>query len=237
MERAASLGLKFRGRERGLGIGGNAIEASFVDQVSLSLPGVSFVERDIATIRLKDLQTSLGRPVDGILGYSFFRHFVVYINYAEHVTDLYDPRDHKYDGKGERLALQTDGQMLLVPAYVKPQRRDPIKGVFVVDTGGAHALIINKPFVERHGLLTSAQRANTVDIGGVGGSSRAVGGSIENLQLGRFDVVNVSTLFSQALSGVSVSKKFDGNIGNEVLKHFKRVIFDYSHRLLILEDQ
>ena len=127
-----------------------------------------------------------------------------------------------------------DGELIFIRACVKPSNRASIRGSFEIDSGGNHALFLNKPFVERHSLLAPAQRERSVLVGGIGGSSRVVMGAVENLQLGRRSVDNPSTLFSLATDGMLANGEFDGNIGNDILRRFK-IVFDYSRRFMILE--
>lgn len=235
-KRAESLGLKFRGKEKGFGVGENAVEASFVEGVSLNLSGATLSRQKLAAVDLEDLQKSLGRTVDDILGYSFFSRFVVEIDYAAKTINLHSPKSFRYKGKGERVPIivDADSGLIFARAVVKPSNRPPIKGLFEIDSGGGHALILNKPFVERNNLLTAAQKANVVSLGGIVGSSRAVAGTVETLQIGRNSIKNVNTYFSLSTGGMLASEEFDGNIGNDFLRRFK-VIFDYSRRSMILE--
>jgi predicted aspartyl protease len=235
-KRAESLGLKFRGKEKGFGVGENSVEASFVEGVSLNLSGATLSRQKIAAVDLEGLQKSLGRAVDGILGYSFFSRFVVEIDYAAKTINLYSPKSYRYKGKGERIPIIVDAEsgLIFTRAVVEPSNRAPIKGLFEIDSGGGHALVLNKPFVERNNLLTASQKANAISVGGIDGSSRAVAGKVEKLQVGRSLVKNVNTLFSLATGGMLANEEFDGNIGNDFLRRFK-VVFDYSRRLMILE--
>ena len=233
-KRAELLGLRFRGGERGFGVGENSVEASIVERVSLRLPGVTLSRQSLAAIPLETLQLSLGHTVDGILGYSFFHHLVVEIDYAARIIKLYSPKGYKYRGRGERIPLLMDGELIFIRARVKPSHRAPVRGLFEIDTGGGHALILNKPFVERHNLLTPAQREKSVLVGGLSGSSRVVMGTAENLQIGRRNIDNPNTLFSLATDGMLASGEFEGSIGNYILRRFK-IVFDYSRRLMIWE--
>lgn len=235
-QRAEFLGLKFRSKEQGFGVADNPVDASIVEGVSLSLPGATLSKQKIAAVALEDLQKSLGRAVDGILGYSFFSRFVVEIDYAAKTINLYSPKSYKYKGKGEHIPLIVDAGSGLIFAHAVVESSDSAltKGLFEIDSGGGHALILNKPFVERNNLLTVSQKANTILVGGIVGSSRVVAGTVKNLQVGRNKVENVNTLFSLATDGLLASEEFDGNIGNDFLRRFN-VIFDYSRRLMILE--
>lgn len=234
--RAESLGLRLRGGQRATGVGEDSVEASVVEGVSLNLSGVTLSRQSLAAIPFESLQASLGRPVDGILGYSFFSRLVVEVNYAARIINLYSPGGYRYRGRGERIPLikDTDSGLIFARARIKPLNRASVNGLFEIDSGGGHALILNRPFVERHRLLTPARGANPVFVGGIVGSSRAVRGTVESLRLGRVHIENVSTLFSLATDGLLASEEFEGNIGNDVLRRFK-VIFDYSRRMMILE--
>jgi hypothetical protein len=235
-KQAESLGLKFRGKEQGFGVGENAVEAVFVEGVFLNISGATLSRQKLVAVALEDLQKSLGRAVDGILGYSFLSRFVVEIDYAAKTINLHSPKSFRYKGEGERVPIivDADSGLIFARAVVKPSNRALIKGLFEIDSGGGHALILNKPFVERNNLLTAAQKTNVVSLGGIDGSSRAVAGTIETLQLGRNSIENVNTFFSLATGGMLASEEFDGNIGNDFLRRFK-VVFDYSRRSMILE--
>jgi hypothetical protein len=233
--RAESMGLDLRRGERGYGVGEGSVEAASVRGVSWRLPGVTLSRQSAAVLPLESLQASLGRPVDGILGYSFFRRLVVEIDYASRVINLYSPRGYRDRGGGERvpLIIDEDSGLIFARARIELPNRAPVDGLFEIDSGGGHALILNRPFVERHNLLTPAQKANPVSVGGVVGSSSAVRGVVEGLRLGRTRVENVGTFFSLAEEGMLASEEFEGNIGNDVLRRYK-VVFDYSRRVMIL---
>jgi predicted aspartyl protease len=235
-KRAESLGLKFRGKEQGFGVGENAVEAAVIEEVSLNLSGATLSRQTIAAVALEDLQKSLGRQVDGILGYSFLRHIVVEIDYSAKTINLYSPKNFRYKGNGERIPIiiDADSGLIFTNAVIKPSNHPPIRGLFEIDSGGGHALILNQPFVERNKLLNADQKAKVVSLGGIDGSSSAVSGTVETLQLGRNSVENVNTFFSLATAGMLANEEFDGNIGNDFLRRFK-VIFDYSRRSMILE--
>jgi hypothetical protein len=238
-KRAESLGLRVGRKERGFGVGESSVEASLAEGVSLNLPGVTLSRQTIAAVDLEDLQKSLGRTLDGILGSSFLSRLVVEIDYSAKTINLYAPRSYRYRGKGERIPLVVDADsgLIFARAVVKPSKRAPLKGLFEIDSGGGHTLDLNSPFVERNNLLSAAQKANAVSIGGLGGSSRAVMGTVEVLQLGRTSrVENVSAFFSLSTEGMLASAEFDGNIGNDFLRRFK-VAFDYSRRSMFLEPE
>jgi predicted aspartyl protease len=235
--RAESLGLKFNQKEHGFGVGENAVVASLAADVSLNISGAILCCQTIATADLEAVQKFDNRAVDGILGSGFLSRFVVEIDYSSKTINLFAPKTYRYKGKGERvpLVVDADSGLIFARATVKLPNQSTVTGLFEIDSGGGHALDLNSPFVRRNNLVTAAQKTSAVSLGGLGGSSRAVAGTVESLQIGRkIRFENVNTFFSLATEGMLASAEFDGNIGNDILRRFK-VVFDYSRHSMYLE--
>lgn len=232
-KRAQALGLKLSGKEQIYGSGETLIDFPFAEHVAFNLSRIAFSEKRVAVLPLEDGESNEKHQIDGLLGESFFNRFAVEIDYASQIINLYAPKQYKYYSHGEILPLQRAGGGIFVEATVKPLNRAPIKNWFHVDTGGAHALILNRPFVEVNKLLTAEQQRKTVLAQGIG-TSKVVIGTVEYLKMGRFIINSPSTLFSQATEGFFASDEFGGTIGGAVLSGYK-VVFDYSRRRMILE--
>ncbi|MBO0861960.1 MAG: aspartyl protease family protein, partial [Chloracidobacterium sp.] len=224
------------------------------DKVSLSLPGVTLSDQLLVAMSLDMTQDCIGgagdrgidragpsaekvnrrtrRVVDGILGSNFFSSFVVEIDYAARLINLYDPQSYKYTGKGKSVPLEIDPKYAFVRAQVKALGRPPVTARLIVDTGGGAALWLTKQFTEAHKLLPPAEKLTPFIDCGAGGSAKEKSwtGSLEALQLGGFKLSNPAAVFYQepAIEGS------DGLLGNPALRHFK-VIFDYSRSRMILE--
>jgi hypothetical protein len=172
------------------------------------------------------------RKVDGILGEEFFSNFVLEIDYASRLINIYEPRSYKYAGKGQKLTLELDPQHIFVRARISRQGSEPVTGRFMVDTGGAMAASLTKRFTGEHQLLPPVEQLTAVPVCGLAGimKERSWLGSIEALQLGSIKVANPMIEFRQG----SVDYDFDGYIGGAVFRRYK-VIFDYSRRVMIME--
>src|SRR5690349_9844618 len=66
---AAKLGLKPSGQGSLQGAGSGRISIEFIQNVSISLPGLESIGYEFSTPDLQPLQASVGVRVDGILGY------------------------------------------------------------------------------------------------------------------------------------------------------------------------
>lgn len=104
----------------------------------------------------------------------------------------------------------------------------------MIDTGFMGALMLNRPFVEKSGLLPPDEQTTPFEVCGIGGTSKTRIGTLESVRLGIADVKAPVTLFSQAVNGNLSSADYDGMIGNAILHRFN-VVFDYSRSRMFLE--
>jgi hypothetical protein len=230
---AKALGLQFSGYGTVYGSGEIAMEHPFVSRVDFDLQGASFTAKEVAVLPLDDLEPIDQHPIDGLLGKSLFEKFAVEIDYRERTIDLYTSDTYKYRGPGEAIPLKRAGGTIFIRGIVQPEGHPAVSGLFQVDTGGAHALILNRPVVDANEWLTPEQKLNVVSAKGIG-SANVVVGSVRSLTIGDTVIDKPITLFSRASKGFFASNSFLGSIGDDLLKQ-KRVIFDYKHKVMVLE--
>ena len=108
-----------------------------------------------------------------------------------------------------------------------------VSGYFMVDCGSMTGVILNVPFIKKHGL-TPAAGATELSLCGIGGSSKSMMGTLPELRIGRHRIKKPVTLFSEASGGVLTRPGVAGSIGNGILRRYL-VIFDYSRGEMILE--
>ncbi len=253
---ARALGLKLTPAGRATGTGEKEVDVSSTHDVSFALPGVTVARRKSGVISLGnveecsneidvDRQGNISRrrqpltgdqrqPFDGVLGEDFLRLFVVEIDYAAQMINLYEPRGYHYRGRGEVIPLEVRPQYVFVRAPVTSSKSGAVTGLFLIDTGFMGALTLNRPFVEKSGLLPPDEQTTPFEMCGIGGTSKSRLGTLESLRLVSTDIKTPVTIFSQAADGNLSRTDYDGLIGNAVLRHFK-VVFDYSRSRMILE--
>jgi aspartyl protease len=230
---AARLKLATRGSQVGNGVGG-AIEATMAANVRLGLPGVEFSEARVVVAPLDGIEASLHRPVDGILGNSVLRRSVVTVDYARKTLRVADPRAYTYGGGGAVVPLVLDRDLVFASATVKTAGHEPVSGLFEIDSGGGHGVILNAPFV-RAGKLLDGTSLPRVLVGGLGGAMPAREGRLEWMTLGTARIDAPAALFSEATGGLNASDEFAGNVGADVLRRFV-VTFDIPHERMMLDE-
>jgi hypothetical protein len=167
---ARSIGLKLKFNGQAGGIGANQPDVYLViEKVSFSLPGVVFSPRRLVAVSLDAVETCVNefiineegrnipsdrskpsgakRDVDGILGKEFFDQFVVEIDYAHRLLNVYDRSSYKYAGSGKDIPLEVGEQHIFAPARIRAAGGAPLAGRFLLDTGSSEAVSLLKPFM------------------------------------------------------------------------------------------
>ena len=255
---ARALGLKLTPAGQAVGNGEKTQDMFSTENVSFALPGVTVTRQKFAVLDFENLEECSNeldvdargnltkrqrsrkgderQPFDGVLGDELFRLFVVEIDYAAQVINLYEPKNYEYKGRGEAIPLEVRPRWVYVRAQFASSQAGKVTGFFMIDTGHMGALLLHRPFVEKNGLLPPDNESTPFELCGIGGGSMSRMGKLESLRLGSLDVKSPVTLFSQAKEGNLISTDYDVVIGNAILRRFK-VVFDYSRRVMILDQR
>ena len=223
---ARSLGLKLESNEQVLD------GTPYAKGISLGLPGTELSNQTLFAAPTEALEPSVGRAVDGILGFDLFHRFVIEIDYDARRLKLFDPGNYLYQGAGESLPITIEDNTPFVRARITQPESNSAEGQFLIDTGASGALNVFRHFDDPHKFSSSLSK--TLQSTGVGFSSKAQTrtGRIKQLQLGRLRIANPVVSFSQATA--SSDEAGDGEIGGDLLRRFK-VIVDYARKRVILE--
>ena len=230
---ARALRLRSKGKLKVDATGGS-VQSGLIGPVSLSVPGVEVFNQSLATIDLDAFTPLFGFKIDGIIGHDFINSFVVEIDYASGVMNLYEPQRYKYSGAGESIPIEIFEKTPYVRGRIVLSGRDPVEGKFEVDTGGTGILNLNTPFVNKHNMLQTLAKQMQNKMGGVGGTSASVKAHVPAIEVGSFAIKNPLIVFAQGTEGSEGSTEYDGSFNNGLFSQFK-VVLDYSRSQMILE--
>lgn len=229
------LKLKVEAVGEATGAGEGADEALLASGVSLDLSGIKLRNQEIPAIDFKRLEKSLGREIDGMLGYDFIRRFVVEVDYEAKVLKIHNAARYSYRGKGESLPITTEEGHPHIRLKVALPERAPVEGKFIVDGGAGGATVeFATPFIKKNKLLETVEILETKSLGAIGGSVNISYGRGKNIRLGRFLMENPIIGFSQAANGTFANPNIAGLIGAKLLSQFT-VIYDDRRRRIIFE--
>jgi predicted aspartyl protease len=215
------------------GNGENNAEISEVKNVSLRLKSEEIFSGSVRTARLGFLEESFGRPIAGVIGRPFFEKYVVEIDYSQRTLRLYDPRYYHYEKTGHVLPIQIKG-VPLIDSWIGEPSGKRIKAKLEIDTGSDSALVLNRPFESANYLPWPGQVTVPHFSSGIGGDFRSVEGRVESLQIATIKIDKPLVIFSQADTGLTSTRKYDGSIGGDILSRFT-IVFDYPKKIVILK--
>ena len=219
------------------GLGRDAfVNASLSKGNTIQMEGLSATNQDILIIDETNFELSqrMGTQIDGIIGYSLFKNFVVRINYSNQRLVFYQAGElpKRFLKKSKSLPLEFHRNKPFVKLEFSPEKGNNQKGYFLIDSGSSDALWLFKS--EK---IKVAPPVFYDFIGrGINGSIFGHRGKIHQLEFGPFSMKAVKVAYPEIASFTKLSFMKDrvGSIGGELLKRFT-VIFDYKNKQLLLK--
>ncbi len=182
-----------------------------------------------------ELKTYLGTEVNGILGSSFFRHFIVEIDYKKKHIILSRDREtfNRKKRKYEAIPLEIYRNKPYVRAEVDVAEQHSDSVLLLIDTGaGIHFLLHSNtaPDIE----IPDTTLVGHLGIG-IGGLLTGYVGRTEKFQLGQQTFSDLLTNFQDVDSTMVAQHRIlrNGILGNPFLSRY-RVMIDYSNENLYL---
>lgn len=173
----------------------------------------------------------MGFPVHGIIGYDFFKKFILNINYSKGVIKVYDPISYKYK-KCKRcyqtdLNLDNNRKRPMIKAKYKTDK-GLVDVNLLLDSGSSSALwLFENPDI---GITVPEESFGDFLGKGFNGDIYGKKTKVEGLSIGDFEIKQVTASFPDSLyiQGISLKTR-QGSIGGSVLKRFNMII-DYPNK-------
>ena len=227
-----TLKLTRNGQMTIVGIAGEE-HADTYSGASFDLGGWTYSPRRVAVLPSEGQRRRRRR--DGILGSSFFRRFVVELDFKSHQLTLHEPASFNYSGSGDILPIFFKHDTPIIDAAIQVDSSgEAVPCRCEIDTGCDDCLCFGQEFVTEHKLIRDDKNGGNGSRRGVGGSAEIQSGTLHELRIGKQVVKTPSANFF--LEGSPAGEGQAGHIGLGVLQHYK-VILDYSRKQMILEPQ
>lgn len=179
-----------------------------------------------------NFSSQVGIPVNGIIGYHFFKNHLVEIDYQRRKVIVYNETNTKIhkrlakNYKEERISIE-ENKPYYVSNVITEGNTYPAK--MLIDTGNSDAIWL---FLNRAKEIKLPQK-NISDYLGRGFSGNVYGlrGRIESFSFGNKNFKNPITTFpdSTSIKSVNFVPNRVGSLGGEVLSRFS-VFFDYQEQ-------
>jgi hypothetical protein len=208
---------------------GEGINMYGTEPIVISFPGIAFTEQPVLV--------SVGMAAflegfDGQICNTFFKHFIVEINFDKMKFILHRPDDYKYSEKGIMLqmTLMSNGAYS-VPITLRLEDGTNITAPADIDLGGIQNISINMDYNKR--IKLPSKTLELILGYGASGPINGFKGRIESLTLGKYQFPNLLTNFAKG-EVLAADSLACGIIGLPLMKRFN-ITFDYFNCRLYLE--
>ena len=232
-------------RELGLAVGdkgftatGGGTEVNTVHETRLpSVELGSFVTKDVAaaTINLTKLSERIGRPIQGILGFSFLKDRIIQIDYPNSKLRFFAvspyPRIQFSANTVNTIAFpfkREDGEVMIDSVYINNEKMRA-----ALDTGSSGSFSLTPEAVALLKLEEQVQAGESSKSAGYNGEYESKQGILKSVRLGRISVESVRADFWLPKTGYD-NKKFQVNIGNGFFQDFV-MTFDFKNKIVVFE--
>ena len=218
----------------GLGSSGK-IEAFVASNVKLQLPGSTGRGQTLIVLGedYLDLQSHIGQEIHGILGYDFFSHFVVKIDYVSKKITVYQSENYKPPRRSSVFPIKLITGRPYLNAEIVQSDGSKLSGSFLIDTGASHSLLLEPDSTNT--IFLPTKNLPTILGWGLSGAIDGKLGRIQRFTLGKFSFKNVLSTFgaSQMVREQLIPDRI-GSIGGEILRRFT-LILDYKSERIYLK--
>ncbi|HSC54416.1 MAG TPA: aspartyl protease family protein [Phnomibacter sp.] len=191
---------------------------------TLHLPGLDVKNLDFHINDYEILTGVYGLKIDGIIGYSFLRRYIVAMNYDDKIMTVYSIGDLKYPRGGTMLRPAISG---LPMQFAEMEDAKNITGRFYLDTGAGLNLLLSNDFASDSSLFSSGKKKFPTIAEGLGGKKDMELTTMKRFKLGNFKFLNVPVFLFEDEFNVTAYPHLGGLIGNDILRRFN-VIINYS---------
>lgn len=182
------------------------------------------------------ISNRLGFALNGILGYEFFKEFVIEFNYKRKFMKVFNKNEYEYSDcrRCIDLPLKFYRNKPYVELEVSIEGEEAKAVDLLVDSGSGDALwLFNN---EERGIYLPERSFEDFLGFGISGSVYGHRSRIDALSLGRYVLEDITVSYPDSLSleAVSSFEERDGSVGAQVLKRFHSVV-DYNAKNLRLK--
>ncbi|RYY11303.1 MAG: signal protein PDZ, partial [Chitinophagaceae bacterium] len=158
-----------------------------------------------------------GDKIDGIIGYSFLRRYIVHIDYENLVMKVFSPGKYMYPKRG--IMLYPQFRTIPNQQFTVRDRRN-VKANFYFDTGAGLCFLMSEQFAEDSTILSSKRKPVYTQAEGMTGRLNMRLTVVKEIRIGKYRFRNVPTYLYDDVSNVTAYPYSGGLVGNDLLRRF-----------------
>ena len=169
---------------------------------------------------------------DGVIGYSYFGHYKVEVDYDNSIITLHDSSDVIEDSEWDMIPLSFNkNNWPFLNVYISIENEEPIPLNVYIDY--ASSLSVELPIKPDMKFKVPEKFEGNFEGYGLSGDVSGKTGRISKFIIGKYEFNNVTATFFEGTSR-SKDTTADGVIANDILRRFN-LIFDFQNKRLLIK--
>ena len=197
----------------------------------LNIQGLSVPNLDFHINDYDILTSAYGIRIDGIIGYSFFRRFIVAIDYERMFFEVLTPGTYKYPRGGYMLKPQFT---TLPMQTVSVRDNEDITAKFYLDTGAGLCMLLNENLVQDSFLLRKKRKLYPTEAEGLGGKKSMSLTVVKEVRVGPYKFRNVPVYVFDDEFNITQYPVLGGLLGNDIMRRFN-VVLNYPDQQIYIK--
>ncbi len=212
------------------GIAGRS-KVGFIYARQLKLPGLVIDSLDFHVTNYEILTNFYGEKINGIIGYSVLKDFVVWLDYDSSIISFYSKGSVKYPKGGYLLKPYINFQPFQ-HASLKDNRK--IQSNFIIDIGANICMMLSSAFDRDSTPIKPNRKRFTKEAEGVGGKIVIQTTVLRELRIGPYKFLDVPVCVFDDAENVTAYPYSAGIIGNDLLRRFN-IVLNYGNKEIFLK--
>ena len=202
------------------GIAGSR-KVNFVYKKSIKFPGLTVDSLDFHINNYEILTSSYGVKVDGVIGLSFLRRYIVQLNYDEKWIEVYTPGKINYPKGGHLLHPKFIG-LPVIPTTIKDNVLS--NSDFIFDTGAGLNMLLSEDYVKDSTIINRKRKLYVTQAEGLGGKKVMNTTVVKSISVGPYKFRWVPIYIFKDDYNITNYPRMGGVIGNDILRRFNTII-------------
>lgn len=190
---------------------------SFAYNHTLTLPGLEVKNLDFHINNYELLTSVYGVRIDGIIGYSFLRRYIVHLDFDKRQMEVYTPGRFKYP-RGGQLLKPNFSTLPLLQANVEDSKT--FLNRFIFDTGAGLCFLLSRDYVTDSAVFKSKRKFYPTQAEGLGGKKQMEIAVMKSIKIGNYKFKKVPVHVFEDDYNVTNYPSLGGLIGNDLLRRF-----------------
>ncbi|MFY7839813.1 MAG: aspartyl protease family protein [Lacibacter sp.] len=197
---------------------------------TLHFPGLDVEHLDFHINDYEILTSVYGLRVDGIIGYSFLRRYIVALDYDKQLISVYTPGVYKYPKSG--TVLNPAFASIPITRHQVQDEKTRLLNLYF-DTGAGLCVLMSEQLMKDSALLSKNKKSVNTQVEGLIGKINMRLTTIKKMRIGKYRFSKVPIHVYDDSLNVLGYPTVAGLLGSDLLRRFN-IVFNYPERLIHL---